>query len=37
MVKWGQANFIAIAKQEGLDYLCGIIEDAAHAVAHETG
>jgi hypothetical protein len=26
---------IAIAKQEGLDYLCGIIEDAAHAVAHE--
>jgi hypothetical protein len=25
----------AIAKQEGLDYLCGIIEDAAHAVAHE--
>jgi hypothetical protein len=26
---------VAIAKQEGLDYLCGIIEDAAHAVAHE--
>ncbi|MDQ1351298.1 MAG: hypothetical protein QG657_1600, partial [Acidobacteriota bacterium] len=26
---------IAIAKQEGLDYLCGIIEGAAHAVAHE--
>jgi hypothetical protein len=26
---------IAIAKQEGLDYLCGIIEDAAHAVVHE--
>ena len=25
----------AIAKQEGLDYLCGIIEDTAHAVAHE--
>jgi hypothetical protein len=24
-----------IAKQEGLDYLCGIIEGAAHAVAHE--
>jgi len=26
---------IEIAKQEGLDYLCGIIEGAAHAVAHE--
>jgi hypothetical protein len=26
---------IDIAKQEGLDYLCGIIEGAAHAVAHE--
>ena len=24
-----------IAKKEGLDYLCGIIKDAAHAVAHE--
>jgi hypothetical protein len=24
-----------IAKQEGLDYLCSIINDAAHAVAHE--
>ncbi|MCI0470771.1 MAG: hypothetical protein L0Y73_03840, partial [Candidatus Aminicenantes bacterium] len=24
-----------IAKQEGLDYLCGIIEGAAHAVAHD--
>jgi hypothetical protein len=26
---------VEIAKQEGLAYLCGIIEDAAHAVAHE--
>jgi hypothetical protein len=26
---------IEIAKQEGLDYLCEIIEGAAHAVAHE--
>jgi hypothetical protein len=26
---------VEIAKQEGLSYLCGIIEDAAHAVAHE--
>jgi hypothetical protein len=26
---------VEIAKQEGLTYLCGIIEDAAHAVAHE--
>jgi hypothetical protein len=26
---------IEIAKREGLDYLCGIIEGAAHAVAHE--
>jgi hypothetical protein len=24
-----------IAQKEGLDYLCGIIQDAAHAVAHE--
>jgi hypothetical protein len=24
-----------IAKKEGLDYLCGIIEDAAHAVSHQ--
>ncbi len=24
-----------IAKKEGLDYLCGIIKDAAHALAHE--
>jgi len=27
---------VEIAKKEGLDYLCGIIEGAAHAVAHET-
>jgi hypothetical protein len=26
---------VEIAQQEGLSYLCGIIEDAAHAVAHE--
>ena len=26
---------IEIAKQEGLDYLCGMIEGAAHAAAHE--
>ncbi len=26
---------VKIAKQEGLDYLCGIIEDASHAVTHE--
>ena len=26
---------VLIAKKEGLDYLCGIIESAAHAVAHE--
>lgn len=26
---------VEIAKKEGLSYLCGIIEDAAHAVAHE--
>jgi hypothetical protein len=26
---------LLIAKKEGLDYLCGIIESAAHAVAHE--
>ncbi|HLP44457.1 MAG TPA: hypothetical protein VK469_00825, partial [Candidatus Kapabacteria bacterium] len=26
---------IEIAKQEGLEYLCGIIEGAAHAAAHE--
>jgi hypothetical protein len=26
---------VAIARKEGLDYLCGIIESAAHAVAHE--
>jgi hypothetical protein len=25
---------VEIAKKEGLDYLCGIIEDAAHAVVH---
>ncbi len=27
---------VEIAKKEGLDYLCGIIEGVAHAVAHET-
>ena len=26
---------VEIAKKEGLDYLCGIIEDAAHAVSHQ--
>jgi hypothetical protein len=26
---------VQIAKKEGLDYLCGIIKDAAHAVAHQ--
>ncbi|MCP5101961.1 MAG: hypothetical protein GY950_01215, partial [bacterium] len=26
---------VETAKQEGLDYLCGFIEGAAHAVAHE--
>jgi hypothetical protein len=26
---------VAIAKKEGLDYLCSMIEDAAHAVTHE--
>jgi hypothetical protein len=29
------ARAVEIAKQEGLSYLCGIIEDAAHAVAQE--
>jgi hypothetical protein len=29
------AKAVEIAKQEGLSYLCGIIEDAAHAVAQE--
>jgi hypothetical protein len=26
---------VEIARKEGLDYLCGIIEDAAHAVSHQ--
>jgi hypothetical protein len=29
------AKAVEIAKQEGLLYLCGFIEDAAHAVTHE--
>ena len=34
----GESDFekaIAVAKKEGLDYLTGFIESAAHAVAHE--